>query len=136
MDTSGLLLFTNDTQFGERVAGAGQGVPKTYLVTLARPLDERTAAAIRRGAVLPGGERCRPASLAAEAHDACRCRLVITEGKNRQVRRMFDSLGNSVVGLRRIAIGGVRLGPMREGDVRPLSAREVSGLLHGGGSRA
>jgi len=135
MDTSGLLLLTNDTQFGERVAGAAHGVPKTYLVTLERPLDGRAAAELRRGAVLASGERCRPARLEADPADPRVCRITITEGKNRQVRRMFASLKHTVVALRRIAIGAVRLGAMNEGDVRPLTDEEVSGLRRAGGDR-
>jgi len=134
-DTSGLLLFTNDTRFGERVAGAAHGVPKTYLVTLEHALDARGAAALRRGVALPGGEHCRPAILEADMKDPRRCRLVITEGKNRQVRRMFAAVGNVVVALRRVAVGGVRLGPMKEGEVRPLTQQEVAGLMGDGGSR-
>jgi len=132
MDTSGLLFMTNDTQFGERVAGAAHGVPKTYLVTLERALDGRAAAALRRGAVLAGGQRCRPALLETGPADACTCRITITEGKNRQVRRMFASAGYTVLALRRVAIGPVRLGTMREGEVRSLTREEVTGLMNGG----
>jgi len=135
MDTSGLLLLTNDTQFGERVAGASHGVPKTYLVTLDRPMEARAAAAIRRGVTLQGGERCRPARLEPDDRNPRSCRLVITAGKNRQVRRMFASQGHTVVALRRIAVGGVRLGSMNAGDVRALTDEEVSGLLEEGGPR-
>ncbi|HTO94701.1 MAG TPA: pseudouridine synthase [Bacteroidota bacterium] len=135
MDTSGLLLLTNDTHFGERIAGAAHGVPKTYLVTLDRPLEPPASAAIRRGVVLPGGERCRPAHLELDARDPRSCRLIITEGKNRQVRRMFSSEGYTVVALRRIAVGCVRLGSMNEGEVRLLTADELSGLMDEGGDR-
>jgi len=135
METSGLLLLTNDTRFGELVAGASHGVPKTYRVTLERPLDARAAAAIRRGVALPGGERCRPARLDADSRDPRSCRLVITEGKNRQVRRMFASQGHAVVALRRIAVGCVRLGSMNEGDVRLLTDEEVTGLMDEGARR-
>ena len=128
MDSSGLLLFTNDTVFGERVTGPAQKVPKSYSVALEHPLDPRGARAMREGIVLKGGARCLPAEVTIDAHDARRCLVVITEGKNRQVRRMFEALGNQVVRLHRLAIGPVTIGDLEEGRVRELSAGEVASL--------
>jgi pseudouridine synthase len=128
LDSTGLLLFTNDTTFGERVTGPAAKVPKTYSVLLGRPLDESGAAAIRGGIVLTGGVRCRPAEVTIDPDDARACRLVITEGKNRQVRRMFEALGNPVVRLHRVAIGSVSLGHLKEGGVRELTPEEVAAL--------
>jgi len=131
-DSTGLLLFTNDTQFGERVTGPGGNVPKTYSVVLEKPLSASAAGEIRAGLVLPGNVRCRPALLDVDRSDPCSCRIVITEGKNRQVRRMFEALDNRVVALRRLSIGPVSLGALKEGEVRPLTRGEIT-LLGGPG---
>jgi pseudouridine synthase len=136
LDSTGLLLFTNDTMFGERVTGPAAKVPKTYSVLLERPLEGSGAAAMRDGLVLAGGVRCRPADVTVDPNDARFCRVVITEGKNRQVRRMFETLGNPVVRLHRLAIGSVGLGHLKEGQVRELTREEIaafSGDVKGGG---
>ena len=128
LDSTGLLLFTNDTMFGERVTGPAAKVPKTYSLLLERPLGESGAAAIRDGLILTGGVRCRPAEVTIDPADARRCRVVITEGKNRQIRRMFETLGNPVVRLQRLAIGSVLLGHLKEGGVRELTREEIAAL--------
>ncbi len=135
LDSTGLLLFTNDTAFGERVTGPAGKVPKTYIVLLERPLVESDAAAMRGGLVLCGGTRCLPAGVSIDRRDARRCRVVITEGKNRQIRRMFETLGNPVVRLHRLAIGPVDLGDLREGKVRELTRGEIASLSGEGGGR-
>ncbi len=136
LDSTGLLLFTNDTKFGERVTGPAAKVPKTYSVFLERPLGASGAAALREGLLLATGVRCRPAEVTIDPEDGRACRIVITEGKNRQVRRMFETIGNPVVRLHRLAIGPVSLGHLKEGRVRELTREEImalSGVVKGGG---
>jgi 23S rRNA pseudouridine2605 synthase len=128
LDSTGLLLFTNDTKFGERVTGPGGKVPKSYRVRLERPLDAPGAAALRDGLTLRGGIRCLPARVTIDPDDSRRCLVVITEGKNRQVRRMFEALGNRVVRLHRTAIGPVNLGTLKEGGIRELTRVEIAGF--------
>lgn len=132
-DSTGLLLFTNDTAFGEAVTGPSGKIPKTYSVTLARPLDDAGASAIRAGIALAGNIRCRPAVLLPDGTDPRTCRVVITEGKNRQVRRMFEATGNEVIRLERLSIGGVLLGRLKEGEVRYLTPEEIAALGPGRG---
>jgi 23S rRNA pseudouridine2605 synthase len=131
LDSTGLLLFTNDTAFGERVTGPGGSVSKTYEVLLESPLGASAASAIRDGIVLRGNVRCRPAHLTIGGDGGRRIRIVISEGKNRQVRRMFESVGHTVVRLHRTAIGGVEIGTLKEGGVRTLTREEIA-LLSGG----
>jgi pseudouridine synthase len=136
LDSTGLLLFTNDTNFGERVTGPAAKVSKTYSVYLEKPLGASGAAALREGIHLTVGVRCRPADVIIDPDDARACRVVITEGKNRQVRRMFETIGNPVVRLHRLAIGSVALGNLKEGRVRELTRGEIaalSGVVKGGG---
>jgi 23S rRNA pseudouridine2605 synthase len=138
LDSTGLLLFTNDTKFGERVTGPAAKVPKTYSVVLERPLGASGAAALREGLLLTAGVRCRPAEVIIDPDNARECRVVITEGKNRQVRRMFETIGNPVVRLHRLEIGPVSLGNLKEGRVRELTPEEIaalSGAVRGGGRR-
>lgn len=127
-ETSGLLLFTNDTKFGERVTGPGKNVPKTYLVGLDRPLSPSDAAEIRSGLALHGGTRYRPATVEGARDDPCACRVVLTEGKNRQIRRMFDALGYKVLRLHRVSIGPAGIGTLPEGHIRPLTRAEILSL--------
>ena len=129
-DSTGLLLFTNDTAFGERVTGPAGKVTKAYRVQLENPLDAAGAAAIRKGLFIDGETRCRPARVTIEGDSARLCRIEITEGKNRQVRRMFESLGNRVVALHRTAIGPVGIGHLKSGETRALTGNEVA-LLSG-----
>ena len=98
----------------------------------AKPKKRMTAGEIRAGLILPGNVRCRPALLEVDPSDPCSCRIVITEGKNRQVRRMFEALDNRVVALRRLSIGPVSLGALSDGEVRPLTRAEIT-LLGGPG---
>jgi 23S rRNA pseudouridine2605 synthase len=126
--TSGLLLLTNDTKFGERVSGPGQNVPKTYLVGLDRALSPSDVAEIRSGLSLPGGTRYRPATVEGARDDPGACRVVLTEGKNRQIRRMFDALGYTVLRLHRVSIGPVWIGTLPEGHIRPLTRAEILSL--------
>ncbi|HXX64524.1 MAG TPA: pseudouridine synthase [Bacteroidota bacterium] len=127
-ETSGLLLFTNDTRFGDLVTRPGRNVPKTYLVALDRPLAPSDAAQIRAGLSPREGTRYRPAKIEIAADDPGACRIVLTEGKNRQIRRMFDALGYSVRRLHRLSIGPVMIGTLEEGHTRPLTRGEISSL--------
>jgi pseudouridine synthase len=124
MDTTGLLLLTNDTKFGERVASPDGGMAKTYDVLLDRRLADGDASAIRAG-LRVANERYRPAVVHVDLPESHSCRLTITEGRNREIRRLFQSVGYRVIGLHRVRIGPVALGNLRRGAVRPLSVEEL-----------
>jgi 16S rRNA pseudouridine516 synthase len=128
-----MLLLTNDTRFGERVTGPEERVEKTYEVRLDRPLEASDAEAFRRGLLLEEGKRSRPASVSVSRGDPSTCTVTLTEGKNRQIRRMFELLGYGVVHLRRSIIGPVALGSLQEGQLRPLTPPEVGGFGRKGG---
>jgi pseudouridine synthase len=130
-DSSGLLLFTNDTRFGERITNPLGMTPKCYSVELDRPLREKDRAAFARGLRLEDGTRCRPARVEHGGAPASYL-ITITEGKNRQVRRMCASLGYAVRVLERVGIGTVRLGSLPEGGVRSLTPGEVTSLVRAG----
>ncbi len=130
-DTSGLLIFTNDNRLGETLTNPLSKVPKTYLAGLTEPFDAEDAEEFRSGMMLDG-IRLRPAAVR-----IARSRLVevtITEGKNRQIRRMFDALGYEIVSLCRVRIGGYRLQGIPEGGWMVLGREEIALMM--GGTRA
>ena len=129
LDTSGLLLMTNDTQFAERVTNPESHVPKTYLVKASALLTDEQLQRLRDGVVLSDGPT-RPAQVA-RVRDSVKYthfELTLTEGRNRQVRRMVEALGLTVVKLVRVRIGAVRIGTLAIGKWRMLSQAEVRSL--------
>jgi pseudouridine synthase len=127
-ETSGLLLFTNDTAFGEALTNPDARVPKTYLVRLDRPLGDADARRMKTGMELGDGTRLRPATIARRAGSPLELELTIGEGKNRQIRRMCAALGYGVAALHRIRIGSLALGALPEGKTRALGRAEVDAL--------
>jgi pseudouridine synthase len=130
LDTSGLLILTNDTQFAERLTNPEYHVPKTYLVKASTHLTDDDLDALRRGLDLRDGPT-RPAEVTRlrESGGKTVFEITIAEGRNRQVRRMVEALGAKVLKLVRVAIGPLRIGEMQIGSVRELSADEVRQLL-------
>jgi 23S rRNA pseudouridine2605 synthase len=126
-ETSGLLLFTNDNRLGELLTNPASKVPKTYRVTLDDEPGEGDLRTVRSGMRL-GDERLLPAL--AERSGPRQVDLTIVEGKNRQIRRMFASLGYEVVALERTAIGRFQAGTLAAGTWRKLTAAELKLLVH------
>jgi 23S rRNA pseudouridine2605 synthase len=132
LDTSGLLILTNDTQFAERLTNPEYHVPKTYLVKASRFLSDDELALLRNGLELRDGPT-RPAAVnrIRESGGKTVFEITITEGRNRQVRRMVEALDAKVLKLVRTAIGAVQIGDLPIGGTRELAAAEVKGLLKG-----
>lgn len=130
LDTSGLLILTNDTAFAERLTNPDYHVPKTYLVKASRFLHDAQLERLRNGLELRDG-MTRPAVVERLRDPGGKTVLsiTITEGRNRQVRRMVEALDAKVVSLARVAIGSLGLGDLAEGATRALTPDEVSGLL-------
>lgn len=131
LDTSGLLLMTNDAQFAERISNPSYKVPKTYLVKASIHLTDEQLDHLRRGVRLSDG-LTRPAQVQRlrEAGGKTVFEITITEGRNRQVRRMVEALGAKVLKLVRTAIGELRIADLQIGASRPLTAAERESLLH------
>jgi pseudouridine synthase len=130
LDTSGLLLMTNDTEFAERIANPQHKAPKTYLLKAATVLSDEQIDRLRRGIELSDGPT-RPAEVK-RLRDRGKhtfLEMTITEGRNRQVRRMVDAVGSKVLKLVRVAIGPVRIGDLEIGKWRPLTEAEVRALM-------
>jgi 23S rRNA pseudouridine2605 synthase len=122
LDTSGLLILTNDTAFAERLTNPDYKVPKTYLVKASKPMTDDDLDALRRGVELRDGPT-RPAIV--HRLTANKFEITITEGRNRQVRRMVEHLEAEVLKLVRVAIGPIRIGELRIGAARELTAEEI-----------
>lgn len=126
-DSSGLLLFTNDTQLAAAISGPASELPKVYRVRLDAPLSPRDIERLRAGAELDG-ERLLPIGLDPDRADAQRSVWTLREGKNRQIRRLAAACGRAVIDLHRVAIGPLQLGELEVGAVRPLRDEELSAL--------
>jgi 23S rRNA pseudouridine2605 synthase len=132
LDTSGLLLLTNDTDFAERVMNPEHKVAKTYLVKASTRLSDEKLEQLRRGVQLADGPT-KPAKVL-RVRDGAKntfLELTITEGRNRQVRRMIEAVGSKVIKLVRTAIGPIRIEDLPIGKWRRLTPEEVRAL--GGG---
>jgi len=122
LDTSGLLILTNDSAFAERMTNPDYKVPKTYLVKASRPLSDEDLDRLRNGIELKDGPT-RPAIV--NRINPAKFEITITEGRNRQVRRMVEALDAKVLKLVRIAIGTIRIGKLEIGKARELTEVEV-----------
>ncbi|MBI5390807.1 rRNA pseudouridine synthase [Candidatus Woesearchaeota archaeon] len=130
-DTSGLLIMTNDGEFVKQVTDPSSRIPKTYGVTLADRLTKQQQEALSKGVVISledNGKisryRTLPANVTRVEDNVIH--LTITEGKKREVRRMLEAVGNTVVELERIAIGNLRLNDvgLQRGEWREMAAKE------------
>lgn len=129
LDTSGLLVLTNDTQFAERLTNPEHRVAKTYQVKAATVLSDEQIERLRKGVTVSDGPT-KPA-LVRRLRDSAKYTVIemtITEGRNRQVRRMLEAVGSKVLKLVRTAIGDVRIGDLAIGSYRPLTDQEVQQL--------
>jgi 23S rRNA pseudouridine2605 synthase len=129
LETSGLLILTNDTQFAERLTNPLYKVPKTYQVKAAHLLTDEQLERLRHGVELRDGPT-HPATVRRLRDTGCHTHLeiVITEGRNRQVRRMLEAIDSKVLKLVRTAIGPLRIGDLPIGKWRPLTAEEIGRL--------
>jgi 23S rRNA pseudouridine2605 synthase len=131
MDTSGLLILTNDTEYGERLLQPESKVPKTYYGKVGGVITMEEYFRLAFGLDIGRGETSGPAIVrevrATEKYTWFE--LTITEGKNRQVRRMFEAIGHPVLKLVRIRIGGLALGDLAIGKYRVLSGQEAEAAV-------
>ena len=130
LDTSGLLLMTNDSQLAERVANPESHVPKTYLVKASKVLSDIQLQQLRDGLALDDGPT-RPA-VVTRLRDSAKYthfEITLTEGRNRQVRRMVDALDAVVLKLVRVQIGSMRIGTLPIGTWRHLTPAEIDTLM-------
>lgn len=133
-DSEGLLIMTNDGALANAVAHPRTHVAKTYRVTLRPGISEEQLVRISTGIMLDG-RMTAPAKARVLEQQPGRAvvEIVLYEGRNREIRRMCETLGLEVARLKRTAIGPVRLGMLPQGKHRELTREEVAGLLAGCG---
>lgn len=129
-DSTGLLLLTNDGELHLRLSHPSFDHEKEYDVTVAEPIGNGDLTRLREGISLEG-RMTRPAKVARVS--GRRFRIVLMEGRNRQIRKMVGRLGHRVVALKRLRVAGIRLGGLKEGGWRYLTGEEREALLRGAG---
>ena len=129
LDTSGLLLMTNDNQLAERVTNPDSHVPKTYLVKASKRLSDEQLQRLRDGVELADGPT-RPARVrrVRDSEKYTHLEITLTEGRNRQVRRMIEALDATVLKLVRVKIGPIAIGGLQIRRWRLLTPAEVQAL--------
>ncbi len=121
MDSEGLLIFTNDTQFGERLTNPKSNIPRVYEVKIDKPLDQEEISLIRQGVDIGRSEISKPTTFKAlNPDDLTFFEITLAEGKNREPRRLFEKFGKSVLHLKRI-----KYGPYELRDLRPGQWKEI-----------
>jgi pseudouridine synthase len=129
-DTSGLLMMTNDTEFADFVTNPGSRVPKTYLVKASGLIGDEVIARLNAGVEMKRGDRAQPVKVR-RLEDRGKytwLEAILTEGKNREVRRMIEAVGFSVLKLVRTRIGALSLEGLEVGKWRELTPGEVASL--------
>ena len=128
-ETEGLLILTNDGDLAFRLTHPTSEIPKTYLVRIEGTMTEKDLNPIRSGVELDGvlTKKCK-AHIVETDKAYTKVHITITEGRNRQVRRMFEAIGRSVAFLKRVSIGRLKLTGLDRGEVRPLTEQEIAYL--------
>lgn len=131
-DTEGLIILTNDGDFANAVAHPRFQIEKEYRVTAEGEIKESELAVMRKGVVVDG-ERMPSARVEKLSFENgfTKLSVVIDEGQNRQVRRMFEAIGHEIKLLKRVRIGQVRLGGLKRGEYRDLTEEELNLLTKG-----
>jgi pseudouridine synthase len=131
LDTSGLLVLTNDSGFAELLTNPHYKVPKTYQLKCSTRLTNEQMDRLRNGVDLDDG-RTRPAIIThlRDSEKYTHLEMTITEGRNRQVRRMVEAVGSKVLKLVRTSIGSVRIADLPIGKWRDLTPAELKSLTH------
>jgi 23S rRNA pseudouridine2605 synthase len=129
-NTEGLILLTNDGDFSRRVAQAGSRIPKVYRVKVRSKPEERDLDKLRNGIRLKSGVQLAPSRITELGGDRNGWyEVILAEGKNRQIREMFETVGCPVLKLRRIKIGFLTDRDLSVGQSRFLTPREVAEVL-------
>ena len=128
--SEGLLLLTNDSEWGARIAAPETHLQKTYHVQIGTVADDKLTQAIANGVTCEDGDvlRATRARLLRSGEKNCWLEIILDEGKNRQIRRMLSAFGIEVLRLVRVAIGPLRLGQLAKGAHRALTVEEKIAL--------
>ena len=127
--TEGLLILTNDGDLAFRLTHPATEIPKTYMAKIEGTITEKDLNPIRSGVELDGvlTKKCK-AHIVETNKAYTKVHVTITEGRNRQVRRMFEAIGKNVEFLKRVSIGQLKLKGLDRGEIRPLTEIEITYL--------
>ncbi len=136
-NSEGLLLLTNDGEFANLMMHPSYHINKTYRVTVDAGLNEEQLIELASGVEIDG-KMTLPAIVTVLVREPQRAviQMVISEGRNRQIRKMCEAVGLEVLRLKRTAVGGIRLGMLKPGEWRELTAQEVKMLRNQAGKKA
>ena len=128
-DSEGLLLLTNDGDMTYKLTHPKFEIPKTYIVKVEGEIKESELAVLRAGVVIDGERygKCK-VKLVKYEQGLSKMEMTIYEGKNREIRKMFDAIGKEVHFLKRTSFAGLRLGGLKRGEIRPLKDYEIDYL--------
>ncbi|MBQ7950671.1 MAG: rRNA pseudouridine synthase [Clostridia bacterium] len=128
--TEGLLILSNDGAFVNAITHPKHHIEKKYLAVINGKISEEDVEKLKRGVVIDG-RKTAPAKvfLSEIFKDKCLVEVTISEGRNRQVRKMFEAVGHHVIELKRVQIGPIDLGSLKEGRIRKLNPNEVQALI-------
>ncbi len=129
-DSEGLLLLTNDGAFTNMITHPSREVGKLYRVSVRPAPVEEQLIDLSTGVTLDDGTRAKPASVRVVTSEPGRgvLEITLTEGKNREIRRLCEAVGLEVIRLKRLAVGPVRLGMLKVGEYRELKKEELNAL--------
>ena len=129
MNSEGLLLFTNDGKFANDMMHPSRHVSKTYRVTVRPDITDEQTVQLSEGVVIDG-KKTNPATVRVLTKEPNRVvvEIVVHEGRNRQIRKMCEAVGLEVARLKRTAIGPIRLGMLKPGTARDLTAEELHSI--------
>ena len=130
-DTEGLLIFTNDGELTYKLTHPKNEIPKTYVVKTEKLVSEKDLSALRSGIIIDGikTKKCK-VTLLKTYKTGSKLQITITEGRNRQIRKMIEATGNSVDFLKRIKVGDLTVSGLNRGEVRKLRQEEINYLLY------
>lgn len=130
-NTEGLLILTNDGDFVNIISHPKNKIEKKYIATINGHIDEKSIEKLKKG-VLVDKKLTSPAKvfLSEIFKDKCIVEITITEGRNRQVRKMFEAVGHNVIELMRVSIGNLEIGNLKTGRIRKLNPNEVQALIN------
>lgn len=129
-ESEGLILLTNDGELANKLSHPRYGKEKEYQVLVAKRPDDKQLKAWRHGVVLPDGDKTGPAQVTVSSLSGkgAWLRVVMTEGRKRQIREIGKTIGLPVVRLIRIRIGSLELGDLKPGEYKPLNEKQVGAL--------
>ena len=130
-DTEGLLILTNDGNLTFKLTHPRNEIPKTYVVKTEKPVLDKDLVALRSGVVIDGvrTKKCN-VKLIESTKDGSKLHITITEGRNRQIRKMIEAVNNNVDFLKRIKIGDLTLTGLNRGEIRALTPLEIDYLMN------